>query len=168
MINLRKHDYHFIALIRQRRNIRVKKMGATSTTISFLADYRERTAGQRRFEEEEYHTIVDNLPMIRVEYEGRVLTVHYDGSRNTDLMRRIRQNPAWGLRFFGVVCDICLGELIVTVNVPDKIVLQKRKIGEHREVLAVTFLTQSKNSGQKIVWDIKSIRRRPRPIYTFR
>ncbi len=144
-------------------------MSATSTTIS-LADYRERTAEQRRFEGEEYHTIVDNLPILHLEHKDHVLVVHYDGSKNEDLVRRVKTNPAWGLSLFGVVQDIWLGEFFATVTFPNTISLQKRqeKNGNFRQVILVTFLTQNKNSGDKIVLNKREIRRRGRALYTFR
>lgn len=144
-------------------------MNATSTTIS-LADYRERTAEQRRFEEEEYHNIVDSLPILHLEHKDQVLVVHYDGSNNENLVRRVRQNPAWGLRLFGVVQDIWLGDFYATVTFPNTICLQKekKKNGAFRQVILVTFLTRNKNLGDKVVLNKSEIKKRPRALYTFR
>jgi len=144
-------------------------MSATSTTIS-LADYRERTAEQRRFEEEEYHNIVDHLPILHLEHKDQILVVHYDGSKHGDLVRRVKQNPAWGLRLFGVVQDIWLGDFYATVTFPNTICLGKeqKKNGTFRQVILVTFLTQNKNPGEKFVLNKREIRKRPRALYTFR
>lgn len=145
-------------------------MSATSSTTISLADYRERTAEQRRFEGEEYHNIVDRLPILHLEHKDDILVVHYDGSRNEDLVHRVKQNPAWGLRLFGVVQDIWLGDFYATVTFPNTISLQKvsEKNGAYRQVILVTFLTQNKNSGDKIVLNKREIRKRPRALYTFR
>lgn len=144
-------------------------MSATSTTIS-LADYRERTAEQRRFEEEEYHNIVDNLPIMHLEHKDNVLVIHYDGSKNDNLVRRIKQNPAWGLSLFGVIQDIWLGDFYAIVTFPYTICIQtEQKInGDFRQVVLVTFLTQNKNYEDKIVLNEGQIRKRPRALYTFR
>lgn len=113
---------------------------------------------------------MDYLPILSLEYEDRVLVVKYDFTQHQELYRRIRQNPAWGIIFFGVISDIFLGDLVVTVNVPDKIALQKDRTegGGYREVIVVTFQTQTKNLGKRIAWDTEQVRKRSRPIYTFR